>query len=219
MTANNVFLLATCRKPELAPFTELVFKTLRTGFPNARITVCINGDCAKHCPNIKHVAELAQCIVIDEPETIHHKWIEELIETEREPFWICDTDMIFYSSVEEWEFDTALAGYLIPEFQDQFTGAITRSRLHTSLMYVNPVMVRDQLEKYEAQFPVTPFNPLANPYHPLCLPFNGRGYFYDTCSMLYHSIGGTSFASEHLNCYFHFFFGTLSDIVIPRLES
>jgi hypothetical protein len=216
----NVFVLATCRNPELAPMTELVFKTIRTGFPTARITVSINGDCEKHCPNIKYVAELARCIVVDEPETIHHRWIEDLIESEQEPFYVLDTDVIFYENFERFDFSgSTLAGYRIQEFQDEFTGAITRSRLHTSLLYLDPVRVRAQLEKYESQFPVTPFNPLANPCYPLCLPFNGKGYFYDTCSMLYHAIGGTEFKPEHKNACFHFHYGSLADLVLPRLSN
>lgn len=211
----NVFILATCRKPELAPMTELVFKTLRVGFPTANITVYINGECRNNCPNLK----LESGTIVTECDTIHHKWIKQLIQSEQEPFYVLDTDVIFYESFERFVFPgSALAGWRIPEFQDEFTGAITRSRLHTSLLYIDPVRVREQLEKYRSQFPATPFNPLASSFYPLCLPFNGKGYFYDTCSMLYHAIGGTEFTAEQKNAYFHFNFGTLSDLVLHRLS-
>jgi len=38
----NVFILATCRKPELLRMATLVFETIRVGFPTASINVFIN---------------------------------------------------------------------------------------------------------------------------------------------------------------------------------
>lgn len=216
----NVFILATCRKPELADMTRLVFKTLRVGFPTAKVTVNLNGDCEKNCPDIRSVAESAGCSVGGEmPTIIHHRWIEALVERETEPFYVLDTDVIFYESFERFAFETALAGWRIPEWKDEFTNAITRARLHTSLLYINPEKVNLAITKYQKQFPETPFNPLANLFYPVCLPFKQKGYFYDTCGLLYHAIGGTAFDPEQLDTYFHFNFGTIEDVVIPRLAN
>jgi hypothetical protein len=215
----NVAILATCRKPELAPMTELVFKTLRVGFPTAQVAVVINGDTEKHCPNISQMAEAAGCSVKHDT-TIHHRWIDDLIETEQEPFYVLDTDVIFYESFERFDFTgSPLAGYRIPEFQDEFMGAITRSRLHTSLLYIDPVLVRKQWHDYEAGFCNTPFMSIADPCNPLCLSLNGRRYFYDTCSQLYHAIGGTEFTAEQKDAYFHIHAGTIEDLVLPRLSN
>lgn len=215
MKVPNVFILATCRKPELAPMTRLVFDTVRIGFPTAKVTVCMNRESA--CEAIEGCKMPGTDFEM--LDTIHHKWIEQLIEVEQEPFWICDTDIIFYSSVEDWRFNTALAGYRIPEFQDEFMGAITRSRLHTSLLYINPILVRKQWAEYEGGFAETPFRTIANPCNPLCLSLNGRRYFYDTCSQLYHAIGGTEFTSEQKDAYFHIHAGTIEDLVLPRLTN
>lgn len=215
----NVFILATCRKPELAHMTELVFQTLRSGFPTANVAVHLNGDCETRCPNIRAVAQQDGCSVVEHEPTIHHKWIESLVLQEKEPFYVLDTDVVFYQSMERFVFETALAGWRIPEWRDEFTNTVTRARLHTSLLYIDPVKVRLAAGTYQAQFPVTDFNPMANLFYPLCLPFKGTGYFYDTCGLLYHAIGGTAFTTEQLDAYFHFNFGTIPDVVLPRMKN
>lgn len=213
-----VHILASCRRPDLAPMTTLVFDSLRTGFPNAEVTVHLNGDVLKNCPDAAKAAEAVGCKVIEKSATIHHEWIEGLVNKETEPFYLLDTDVIFYNSIEHWRFDGPLAGWRIPEWQDEFAGAVTRARLHTSLLYVDPQAVRQKLEEFQSVCPQTPFTPLANPYHPIVLPVNGRMYFYDTCSILYHSVGGQAFTDQQLDSYFHFFFGCIPDLVLPRLE-
>lgn len=216
----NVYILATCRKPELWPMTALVFKTVRVGFPTAKICVFNNDLSVEHRELLKAECEKVGAELfgtICHP-SIHHTWIEELVRREEEPFYVLDTDVVFYQNFERFVFETALAGWRIPEWRDEFTKTVTRARLHTSLLYINPKKVRAAVATYEQQFPVTPFNPLANLFHPLCLPFKGETYFYDTCAFLYHAIGGTAFTDEQKDCYFHMFFGTFSDLVLPVID-
>lgn len=215
----NVYILATCRKEELLPYTLLIFKSIRVGFPTANIQVAGNALPEFALGQVIEACAASGCSFLNGSETIHHHFIEDLLTTEYEPFILCDTDIHFFNNVEDWKFDTALAGFRIPEFFDEFTNAITRSRLHTSLLYIDPVKVREQVKAYESQFPSTPFNPLVNLIHPLCLPFNGRGYFHDTCSLVYHAIGGTAFTDQQKDCYYHANFGCLEDIVLPRLTT
>jgi hypothetical protein len=209
----DVHILVTCRNPELKAMSLLVFDTIRIGFPTARIRCYLNDT---NDPEI-----VSRCHAFSDDVTpvdmIHHKWIQMLLNSETEPFVICDTDMVFYSKVEDWKFDTALAGYRIPEFDDEFTNTITRSRLHTSLMFIDPEKFNQYAEGYESAFPETPFNPIASYVDPLCIPLNGRGYFHDTMSMAYHAFGGTEFTQKQKSAYFHFHYGTLSDLVLPLL--
>jgi hypothetical protein len=213
----NVFILATCRKPKLLPYTTLVFDTLRVGFPTATIGVYLNNLDVETSKVIVGLANKIQAGT-KTTNTIHHKWIESLIESEQEPFWICDTDVVFYNSFEQLITDKALAGCRIPEWQDEFSGAITRSRLHPSLLYINPALVKSKLAEFRAVCPDSPFTPFCNPIYPLCLPLNNRMYFHDTCSLLYHAIGGQSFTDIEKDKYFHFNFGTIPDLVLPRLK-
>jgi len=214
----KVFILLTCRKPELLPYTALVFHSLRTGFPTADVVLRSNALPAYALGQIEKLAKDADCQWEDEnSETIHHRWIETLVNREAEPFWICDTDIIFYEPVEGWQFDTALAGWRIPEWQDDFSGSITRARLHGSLLYMDPVKIKAQWAERTKPCPETPFTPLVNPFNPMVQPIGGRLYFHDTCSVLYHAIGGMAFTDRQKDAFFHFNFGTIADLVMPRL--
>lgn len=214
-----VHILATCRNPDLLPYTLLVFDSLRTGFPSAKIHVHGNDLKDYALDRVRLDSGSLGATFVNYPATIHHVWLEQLLANETEPSVLLDTDVVIYENVEGWQFETALAGARIPEWQDEFTNAITRARLHPSLLFVNPVKYREAVAKYESQFPVTPFNPLINLVYPICQPFKQRAYFSDTLSLAYHAIGGTAFTDRQLDGFFHFGVGTLSDIVLARLTN
>lgn len=215
----NLFILVSCRKPELIRYSTLVFETVRVGFPTARIVVTGNALPEFALGPVEAACAASECEFENGPETIHHRYIDDLLETETEPFILSDTDIIYYSKVEDWKFDTALAGCRIPEFEDEFMGAITRSRLHTSLLFVDPVLFRKQWAEYESGFAITPFRTIANPCDPLCISLNGRRYFSDTMSIAYHAIGGTEFTAENKDSYFHLHFATIEDLVLHNLTN
>jgi hypothetical protein len=125
--------------------------------------------------------------------------------------------VIFYQNFEPFNFSMHMAGVRIPEWVDEFSNCITRPRLHTSLLYIDPVKVRGLIAAYHDQIPKTPFTPGVNLFHPLVVPLKGKRYFYDTCSLLFNAIGGQSFEPKHKNTFFHFQFGTISDVVLKRL--
>lgn len=214
----NLFVLATVRNPELLPYATLVFRTIRTGFPTADITVFGNALGRDDYRQILEACEHARCQFYDHAPTTHAQWIEELIVGADQPFWLCDTDIIFYSKVEDWQFDTALAGYLIPEFKDEFSRCITRSRLHPSLLHVKPVELRAAIANYEAQAISSVFTPKINLIHPIVLPFNRESYFYDSVSFLYHAVGGTPFTAQQKDAYHHFHCGTIADLAMPAMK-
>lgn len=224
----NVQILLTCRDAELLPAATLVFKTLRVGFPTANVTVTLNFQDG-HALNYNSVAAAARSSIQDAgltairiDQTIHHEWIKELLERESHPFFLCDTDMVFFDSFEKWTFpeDCAMAGRYVPQFKDKFTNCITRPRLHTSLLYMNPVEIRKRVEKYFGQFPKTPFNPMPNLIYPCQFPMREgrivRNLFHDTCCLLYQAIAGQHFTEPMLDCYAHLNFGTISDLIAPH---
>lgn len=215
----KVFILATARNPELLSYTTLVFNTIRVGFPSAEIFVQGNALPEFALKAVMDKCKLSGCEFKNDLETIHHDWINKLLSTQTEEFWICDTDMIFYNPVENYPLKGfPLAGRRIPEFHDEFSGCLTRSRLHTSLLLVNPLEVKKRVEVFTNRVAQTPFTPISNLINPIVVPFKGKGVFYDTCSQLYHAVGGHQFSDDILDSYFHMNFGTISDIVLPRLN-
>ena len=209
---NRVHILLTIRKPELYTASTLVFSTLRVGFPTAQVTVYRN--------RINDARPLEDAgIEYREIDTIHHEWIESLLATEEAPFWILDTDVHFWESVEGWQFTEPMAGRLIPQFFDEYSNCIDQPRLHTALMWLDPVTLRNKVKEYRAQFPKHGFNHLANLVHPICLPIRrGRTLFFDTLSLMYHAVGGQPFTTPQLDAFEHMNFGTISDLVLPRLK-
>ena len=212
------FILCTCRKPELLPYSLLVFKTIAIGFPTADIFVTGNGLPDYAIDQVKKICDSEGLNFSNGPDTIHHQWIEQLVQTEQEPFWICDTDVVFYESVEDWEFKTALAGYRVPEWRDEATGTVTRARLHGSLMRIDPTLARKAIANFQPRPDIAQFSPSCNLIYPLSVALNGQKYFHDTCSMLYQFCGGTAFNDRQKDAYFHFQFGTIEDLVVPYLE-
>jgi len=224
MNAPNVKILVTCRDREILRGSTLVFDSLRVGYPTAHVTVYLNNIQDKSCEHeIREACEKAEVdsVIEIKNSTIHHVWMETLVMTEDEPFICLDTDIIFWDNCEEWVFHKPVAGRLIPEFWDDFTNCITRPRLHGSHLWVRPKEVRELIESYRKQFPVTPFNPGANLFYPIYLPFKFKGktinFFHDTACLLYQAFGGDAFEEKHLNCFDHLNAGTISDLVAPRL--
>lgn len=215
--SGRVHILCTVRRFELLPYSVLVFQSLRVGFPNARVTVHCNGLDAESRNVVAGFCDETECEIVDLSPALHHFWIERLLSTQTEPFVLLDTDVRFFGSVESWRFDSSLAGYLVPEFKDEFSRCITRSRLHTSLLYIDPARLKADISAYESLSTTSQFTPKINLIHPVVLPFNGQSFFYDTCSLLFHAIGGTAFTGPQKDCYFHAHFGCFSDLVLPMM--
>lgn len=235
MSTNKptVHILATCRKKELLDYTTLVFKTLRTGFPTFDVHVYLNtiteDSVSREVEEIVKAKALEAKCTVSIRNTIHHGWISELISSNNEPFIICDTDMVFWTDMENvfnnlyQHYECTIAGRYIPSFVDEFSGCLTMPRIHTSLMYINPEQYRKKWDEYYKDVPRTVFTPVRPLIHPSVLPkYSSRPIFYDTTALLYEMLDDTdiySFQEPQLNCYDHFNFGTISDIVLPRLSA
>jgi hypothetical protein len=223
----KVHLLVTVRNPDLIGAATMVWNTIRIGFPTADIHATFN-DVSIHHRSVLHDylqsagAERvsSNCFPLD-----HHHWILSLIEKETEPFWICDTDICFWQNFERFEFKgAALAGRYTPQFYCSFANARTCPRLHTCLLRIDPSEVKVLVKLYGEQFPdtyCTPRPTLADLIFPRYTPYRfgaiQKKYFSDTCSLLYAAIGGQMFTNEQNSAFDHLNFGTLCDVVAPRL--
>jgi hypothetical protein len=218
-----VKILAQCTNPELLKATTMVFETLRVGFPTAEVTVYWKG--LDKSSEWKAVGDACQKAEVQHffsiPEGPHADWIQRMVEENQEPFYLCDTDMVFWKSFEGFRFGEApLAGRFVPQFFDKFTQCATRPRLHTALLYIDPDRVRSATQSYFEAVPNTPYNPRPNLYRPVFYPFRTgkvlRNYFHDVCGLLYQAIGGASFHVEHLDANDHMQCGTIVDTVGAR---
>lgn len=225
MKQAAVHILATVRKPELLPAATLVFSTLRTGFPEAEVMVWGNG-----LPGQGNGAEavLRSCAksvgggFTNLSPTAHDVWIEGLVGRMYEPFWIVDTDVVFFQRTHCQPRGTMLAGRFEPEFIEEWTGTRHMARLHTAVMYIDPSAVRSAAREWMARIPqlwrnTAEFAWIRQLFVPLVRVIGdavervptGRyveTLFYDTMAGVFQAVGGRAFdetedlAFEHLHC-------------------
>lgn len=219
---TKVHILATVRKEELLSATTLVFKTLRVGFPTAEITVKLNGwTGAERWQNVMRACNDARVDHTRESEPItHHEWVARLIQEENEPFFVLDTDVIFWDNFERFSFEGApLAGRYIPQFKCKFANAITKPRFHTCLLYIDPKIVKKVVGTFGELSPdvyCLPRPTIEDLVFPRYIPdIRGMRYFYDTASLLFQCVSGVPFNKDELNSFEHLNSATLSDLVAP----
>lgn len=219
---HRVHILATVRKPELLPAALLIFRTLRTGFPTAEIQVWGNGLDLKAADLVGAVAQRAGARFSNQSATVHDAWIENLIYGSLEPFWILDTDVVLWESVEtfEWPADCFLAGRFEPEFDEESTGTRHVERLHTALMWFNPVRLRAAMRAWMSRIPapwghVGEFTFVRQHF----IPVRGeRPRFYDTAAGLWQAGLGTPFTEPQNDAFDHLHCATYIDLIGPRLS-
>lgn len=219
--SQRVHILATCLNDSLLKNTLLVFDSLRIGFPIVEIAVYGNGLPASVDGTVRVHAHKAGAEFVTLPTMIPHgTWIESLIAEETHPFWICDTDIEFYRPVESWfKNSTALfAGRYEPEFFERWTQSVHMARLHPSLMWFNPVLLRAAMRSWPGKH--TFFSAVEKVMVRFAfVPAGGRLMFFDTCAGLHHALGGLPFTKEQNECFTHQFAGTYRDLLgVPESE-
>lgn len=210
----KVHILATCLGNLNA--TLLVFRTLRVGFPTAAVSVFGNALGPAEAAAVKSACSKTGCEFVSLHRTSHDVWIDALLQKSPVPFWICDTDMVFHSSVEGLaNDDTVLKGRYEPPFVEPWSKTLKAERLHTCLLYMNaPVLRRDicaWIRKWHpGRFPFTPKVELIRQ----CYVPQGIGkppLFQDTCAGLYQAVGGEAFTDEENARFDHLHCGTYVD--------
>lgn len=210
----NVFVLATCLDRSLIENTLTVFRSIRTGFPTARIKVCGNGLDRFAGKLVEEAAMEVGAQFRNLPEIAHGAWIESLIYKQPSPFFICDTDITFHEKVEHWfeNSDELFAGRYEPEFYEPWTKSRHVARLHPSLMWFNPRMLRAAMRSWPGSNPF--FNSVQKHLVQWSfVPTLGELLFYDTCAGLHHAFGGLAFTAEQNDCFSHKFCGTYSNLI------
>jgi hypothetical protein len=143
-----IYILATCRNPDLLPATLLVFRTLRTGFPHAPVKVFGNGLSPEHSALVQQAAAEANADYVWVRKTAHDVWLEHLVQDQAGPFWICDTDMVFFQPVPAPPPGAWLSGRFEPGFAEEWTQSWHAERLHTCLLYLDPQQLRAKMRAW-----------------------------------------------------------------------
>lgn len=211
----NLHILITCLDESRIGLATLAFKTLRVGFPTANVMVCGNG----------FVSQRITDAVADETERVggafqniglisHGAWIEYLITHERSPFWITDSDTVLFDKVEHWfdGSDSPFSGRYEPEFIEPWTKTVHVARLHPSMMWINPALLRAAIRgwPWKPEFFDSVQKQLIQ-WH--WVPRDGRLEFYDTMAGLWHAgLGGVPFTDEQNAAFEHLFCGSYAHL-------
>lgn len=220
---STVHILATVRKPELLDAALLVFATLRVGFPEATVKVWGNGLKPFHQELLRQAATSVSVEFRNLEPTAHDAWIEALIQESLDPFWICDTDVVFWGPMAraglEKGSDLVMAGRWEPEFDEEWTGTRHMERLHTAVMWLNPSALRSGMWEWMARIPKpwrnsAQFALVRQQFVPL---LNGPTLFYDTLAGMYHALkpqgGCVAFEEEQDGAFDHLHCATYADQV------
>lgn len=219
----TIHILATVRKPDLLPAALLVFKTLRTGFPSSPAIVWGNALDSDAARALQAAAEGVGARFINLPATSHDAWIESLVGKLNEPFWICDTDVVFVQRMAEPAAGTLFAGRYEPEFNEEFTETIHVARLHTAVMWIDPANLRCAIRTWQARIPEpwrssAQFALVRQHFIPVLSETHGP-LFYDTMAGLWQAGMGEAFTEEQNAAFEHLHCSTYVDEVIKGAPS
>lgn len=214
----TIHILATVRNAALVEAATLVFRTLRTGFPSAPVVVWGNALPWYAATEVAGAAAAAGARLVHTCAQSHDAWVEALLLRETRPFFIVDTDVVFFESLEEafdGDRDIELAGRLEPEFLEESTGAVHVDRLHTAVMYVNPELLRPRMRAWSGRFPA-PWGNTAQMglVRQQFIP-RGRQFplFYDTTAGLWQAGLGVPLPEELDQTFEHLHCGTYVDVM------
>lgn len=216
----TVSILTYCAHPALAYGTLLVFKTLRVGFPTARIEVFDNGSHADVCKQVRGAAAAVGAsfeAATPRSHAAHLRWLLEEREVGDGPLVIVDPDVIFWRRVEHWDFGHALmAGRRMPGMGK---GAVRGApRLHPSLLWVQDVeRLRTALlyERDRWSWVGEAWDGVGQ-----CIGRAGdQVEFFDTLARAYRSFERRChvFTDDELDAYDHLFYGSHLPALDARL--
>ena len=149
--------------------------------------------------------------------TCHDAWVEQLVLHQAQPFWICDTDVVFFDEVEWWFDDEdadLFAGRFEPTWQEPWSRSIHLERLHTALMWFNPGALRAAMLRWCRE-------EIPDVFHTGTVPFIRQNFIprregkwlYDTTAGLWQAGWGTPFTAQQNGAYEHCNCGTYVDEV------
>jgi hypothetical protein len=197
----------------------LIFRSLRVGFPTARILVADNGSSPWARLRISEAVQRCGAEMCVHGPMSHPDLIARVLSElpDGEPAALIDPDICFWQNVENWQFpeETLVAGRFIPTFQCEVTQSVTHARLHTSFLWM-----QDQ-RRLRLALPAGTTLSEAYTWRDSETMIGPVKYRWDTGARLYAALepeAVRAFDETHLNCYDHLFCGTHAASVLPRIH-
>lgn len=215
MAHLNVFVLTYCRREELLYGSELVFKTLREGFPNATVTVVDNASLPQVRERLKDRAKKEACRFEQLERPLAHDEFLSLTlhkvarESPTDPLVFIDPDICFWENCEDFEFNGLISGRFVSAHEFSPLECVTMPRLHSSFLWIHsPSKLLSRITDIgRKHFDFEPFKPVSIRLGDIWLR-------YDTGASLFAALPAevSFFREEHLDRYDHLFCGTHPDV-------
>lgn len=219
-----VFIIVRCTKLVNKRAATLVFNTIRVGFPTFNIICAYLGDFLEVRQEIETKCHELGILFRFIPQfKTNDEVIANQVEASKndDSFIFCDSDIIFWRSMEDYTPKETIAGAFIPKHFNRFTNCLNVARLHTSLFYVASTRaLKQQMQQSFNPHCDKRFTPV-NFFRPTVVFEAGAPILYDSCANLYQAIGGESFPNSILDCYTHLHCGSYVDETtetIPGLD-
>ncbi|MFZ6773933.1 hypothetical protein ACO0LB_14575 [Undibacterium sp. SXout7W] len=215
-----VVILTFCFNPDNLYGTLLTFKTLRVGFPDAKVLVVDNASHPVVRSSIRESAFAVGAEFIQYEQQIpHHFFIRQTLHAEvgsERPLVFADPDLLFWEPVLLPEGDYLVAGRKLPSFYDSYTDTFTEGRLHTSLLMIPSVKkLTDRMLAIESKhWEMDVIRPVMIPEYDRVRRFDTFGVFSHMAAEFCHS-----FSEPELDRYDHIFCGSHVDLVASKLHS
>lgn len=216
MGSRNVFILTYCRNIDLLYSTELVFKTLRRGFPNSRVHVFDNASLPEARTRVERLCAENDCAFtpIPSPGIGHHDFIggrvldvaEGRIEGNSAVF--VDPDICLWRDCEGLEFARPIAGNLVEAHEDPVMQCVTLARLHTSFLWIDDcAAVADRISSVRRR------HIDFQPFQPFSARLGDAWLRWDTGASLFSAMPDlcVPFTEEHASYYDHLYAGSHFD--------
>jgi hypothetical protein len=220
----TVFILTFCRRVDLFYGTSLIFKTLRTGFPNSRVIVVDNASVPSARRKITELARKEGCehYQIEEADVEHPDFLETALSAfaasghGKGSLVFLDPDICFWENCEDFRFDTLMAGRLCRSYVCEATETVGMPRLHTSFLWI-----QNGMRLWQAICDIRRRHYDFSPFGTWTGKIAGRWHRYDTGCSLYAALGERmdAFEEKHLRRFDHIFGGShidwLEDVLDP----
>ena len=217
MTPIQVHILTYCRRIDQFYGTELVFRTLRTGFPHAEVHVVDNASVPEARAAVARLAREHDCRFeqLPDPAVPHHAFLRDTLcragtgPAQSSPLVFLDPDVCLWESCEDFRFDGLIAGMLVDAHDDGILGCIAAPRLHSSFLWIqHPGRLLEEVQRLQRRY--LDFEPFL----PYSVRVAGSWIRFDTGASLFAALGVrvSLFGEEHLRRYDHIYCGSHYDL-------
>lgn len=216
----QIFILTSAWSMDALYGSTLIFKTLRIGFPSAKVTIVDNASVPGARMIIEGLAMTHGCKYVQlENRVAHYQFIEWVVNNNLGPVALLDGDICLWENCEGWSFgDRLYAGRYIPKFRDEFTQTITEERVHPSFVWIDDCeKLRSEIEKIKDKyFCFLPFH-----HQMFKSPDTSEWHFQDTLGLLYQALKErvSLFTEKELSAYDHLFAGSYYSLLLETINN